>query len=173
MLKRKDGKLYRTKHHFVGGLIMAALVAAFTVGYLVDTDKTEVRIAAIVFFVVCGANSLRLAFAGIRATEKGIFVTNIFSSYRLEWSDVHKFRIGPWNIFPYVCLIDLRDGGTKHAFGIQERTNFPNGSAEQMADELNAELLQRRSSNEPSGNPEGLRDAGFGSGGFASSGPTG
>ena len=26
------------------------------------------------------------------------------------------------------------------AFGIQERTNFPNGSAEQMADELNQKL---------------------------------
>jgi hypothetical protein len=143
MLNR-EGSLYRTKHHFVGGLIMAIIVAACTVGYLIDTEKIEVRIAAIIFFIVCGANSLRFAFAGIRATAKGIYVTNIFSSYRLKWSDIHKFRIGSWNIFPYVCLIDLKDGGIKHAFGIQERTNFPNGSAEQMAEELNAELSQRR-----------------------------
>lgn len=144
MLSRK-GNLYRTKHHFIGGLIMAAVVATCSAGYLIQTEKLEVQIAAVVFLVTCGFSSLRLAFAGIRTTNEGIHVANIFSSYQLDWSDVHKFRIGPWNIFPYVCLIDLRDGGTKHAFGIQERTNFPNGSAEQMADRLNTELSQRTS----------------------------
>jgi hypothetical protein len=143
MLNRKDGKLYRTKHHFVGGLILAVIVAACAVGYLIDSEKAEVRIGATIFFVVCGANSLRLAFAGIHATNEGIHVANIVSSYRLRWSEVHKFRIGPWSIFPYICLIDLKNGRTKHAFGIQERTNFPDGSAERMAEELNAELVQR------------------------------
>jgi hypothetical protein len=135
--------MYRTKHQFVGGVILATVVAACTVGYLIDTEKAEVRVAAIVFFVFCGGSSLRLAFAGIRATDQGIYVKNILSNHQFDWSDVHKFRIGPWSVFPYVCLIDLRDGRTKHAFGIQERTNFPNGSAEQMAEQLNAELVER------------------------------
>lgn len=46
-------------------------------------------------------------------------------------------------LLPYVCLIHLRDGSRKQATGIQERTNFPSGSAESLAEELNAELARR------------------------------
>jgi hypothetical protein len=143
MLSRKGRHLYQTKHHFVLGLILAGIVAVCTAGYLIQTEKDTVRVAAVVFFVICGSYSLRLAFAGIRANDEDIYVKNMLSGYRLKWNDIHKFRIGPWNIFPYVCLIDLKNGRTKHAFGIQERSNFPNGSAERMAEELNARLAQR------------------------------
>jgi hypothetical protein len=67
----------------------------------------------------------------------------VFSTFELPWQKIERFEIGESGLLPKVCVIHLEDGDEKRAMGIQERTNFPNGSAEAMADELNAELAMR------------------------------
>lgn len=89
--------------------------------------------------VVC----LRLAFARIESSERGIHVANVFTSFNLTWEQIDRFSIGRWTLLPYVCLIRLRDGTVQHATGIEENTNFANGSAEEIVDELNDELARR------------------------------
>lgn len=143
MLKLNWTGIYRTKSQFVIGIVLAVFTAIVAIGQIIEFETVAGRVAAAIFLVGGIFVSVRLALAGVRTTDSGIKVVNMFSSYDLSWGDIAHFRIGPKGLFPYVCLIDLRDGGTKHAFGIQERTNFPNGSAERMADELNAELAQR------------------------------
>jgi len=51
------------------------------------------------------------------------------------------------------CLINLRDGRCAHAFGLQESTNFANGSAQKMVDELMEELARKRSQAMPGVDP--------------------
>jgi hypothetical protein len=48
-----------------------------------------------------------------------------------------------------VCLIRLKGGETRRAVSIQERTNFPNGSAEVIVEELNRELAKRGDAKHP------------------------
>lgn len=68
---------------------------------------------------------------------------NIFSRFKLGWTDIERFEIGRWGVFPYVGLIHLCSGEAKHVIGIQERTNFPDGSGEEMVNELNSEVRKR------------------------------
>lgn len=134
---KTPNQIYRTQSHFVIGLVAAAFTTIVSIGYMFETEKDEVLVAAAIFLISVGFVSLRFAFAGIRATSDGIRVSNIFSSFDLTWNEVRRFHVGRSGIFPYVCLIELKDGSTRRAFGIQERTNFPDGSAEKMASELN------------------------------------
>lgn len=101
-------------------------------------------------------------------SEQGIRVINVFSTTDFSWGEIRGFEIGRSGLFPLVCLIRIDDGSTKHAFGIQERTNFPNGSAERVTEELNAELA-RRSGKTLDGWTHSA-DSGFGSGGSPSCG---
>jgi hypothetical protein len=93
----------------------------------------------IAILAICG----RMANARLMVTDAGVRISNIFSSTELRWEEIERFEIGRWQIFPYVCLIRRRTGEVKHAFAIQERTNFPDGSGERMAEQMNGELHQR------------------------------
>ncbi|MDX6636190.1 MAG: hypothetical protein QOF06_2393 [Solirubrobacterales bacterium] len=136
-------RVYRPKENVV-----------FAAGYLVfllflfvgqwGTQMSPVGRSAVIALLGFGALVFfRFGVAGIRASERGVRVINLFSTYELEWREIERFRIGGWKIYPYICLIDLVDGTTRVAFGIQERTNFANGSAQRMADELNEERRAR------------------------------
>lgn len=97
-----------------------------------------------VFVLIAGNWSFwRLARAGIVASGEGIYVANFASSFNLRWEEIERFDIGRWSFLPYVCLIHLRDGEVRHAFGIEESTQRPNGSAEEIIEELNNELARR------------------------------
>jgi hypothetical protein len=101
-------------------------------------------LVAILLGLGCTFGFLRLALARISTSEQGIRVTNIFSSFELTWNEIDRFSIGKWQLLPYVCLIHLSNGGVRHATGIEENTNFANGSADEIVRELNEELASRR-----------------------------
>lgn len=124
-------------------IIIAAIgviSGAVAIGMMLEARHVDVLSADAVFLVVIVAICARAARSGITTSEAGVRVMNVFSTIDLSWSEIRRFDVGRSGIFPLVCLIHLNDGGVMRAFGIQERTNFPNGSAEQMADELNQEL---------------------------------
>jgi hypothetical protein len=97
----------------------------------------------IVFSVVFSAVGGRLAWSAIFTSPRGIHVANFMSSFDLRWEEIERFAIGRWKLLPYVCLIHLKNGKVKHAFGIEESTQRPDGSADEMAEELNHELIAR------------------------------
>ena len=128
-------------------------------GLLILDEGIRSRTAISLLFAIllgcgCSVVFLRLALARIAASEQGIRVTNIFSSVELTWDEISYFSIGRWQLLPYVCLIHLNNGGLCHATGIEENTNFANGSAEEIVRELNEELARRR--------PDGFEPDGHG-----------
>jgi hypothetical protein len=136
----QSARTYRSKDNVVVGAGMFVLGLFFTIGYLQDSMEPAFRaIWALVLAYWLGVG-FRLTRTGVRSSDRGVRVVNVFSSFDLRWEEISGFRIGRWKLLPCACLIDLKGGGTKVAFGIQEKTNFPNGSAERTAEMLNAEL---------------------------------
>jgi hypothetical protein len=132
--------VYRSSEQAIVAGIIGVIGCGVAVGMLLEAKKMAGFVFVVVYFAVLLPIIVRLALARVTASEGGVYVANVFSSRKLPWTDIEKFEIGRWKIFPYVCLIRLRDGRIEHAFGIQERTNFSDGSGKKLAGELNAEL---------------------------------
>jgi hypothetical protein len=139
-------KTYRSKNQVVAGWLFIGIGLVFLPGYLMDGMEPAFRVLWGLFLAYLLLVGIRFTRAGIEASERGVHVANVFSSFDLRWDEIAGFRVGQWKLLPSVCRIELRDGGARVAFGIQERTNFPSGSAERMARELNAELEARSGS---------------------------
>ena len=82
----------------------------------------------------------------LEAWPTEIRVVNFFGSFVVGWEEVERFEIGRSGNLGAVLLIELRNGETRHAFGIQElhlevvRRRFP---AHAVAEDLNRELAVR------------------------------
>jgi hypothetical protein len=135
---------YRSRSQSITIFGTVIVGGAVVIGMMLESRHVEVFIANVVFLAVLVAIGVRAARAGVVMSETGIRVMNVFSTVDLSWREIERFDVGRSGLFPLVCLIHLSDGSVLRTFGVQERTNFPNGSAEQMAEELNAELSQRR-----------------------------
>jgi Bacterial PH domain len=75
----------------------------------------------------------------------GIVIRNLFSTRRLGWQEIARFRIGRWKLLSAVCVIELKDGTSTHAYAIQ----VPNVSRgrpvtreSRIIDALNARLAK-------------------------------
>jgi hypothetical protein len=132
--------VYRSSEQAIMGGIIGVIGSGVAIGMLLESKKTSGFVFVAVYFAVLLPIIVRFALSRVTASESGVHVANVFSSRKFLWEDIERFEIGSWGIFPYVCLIRLRNGRAEHAFGIQERTNFSDGSAKKMAGELNAEL---------------------------------
>jgi hypothetical protein len=139
-------KTFRSRSQLVGGVGTAVVGLGLGVGSAISARGPGFAVAWVLTGVLCAVMGLRLASARVCIDEAAVHVHNFFSSFDLKWDDVQKFEMGRWGAFPSVCLIRLRAGRSEHAFGLQESTNFPNGSAQSMVDQLNDELAGRRSS---------------------------
>ncbi len=138
-------KTFRSKGQLIGGIAIAVIGGGVGVGS-VFSARSPVFAAMWAFTgLLCVVMGAKLASARIRVNGGGIHVVNIFRSFELDWSEIESFEMGRWSAFPSVCLINLSDGRYAHAFGLQESTNFANGSAQRMVDELMEELARRRS----------------------------
>lgn len=137
------GGVYRSQAQIIGGLLIGLFGTLLGVGLLLEAQRPRGVILAVAYLiaviVICG----RLANARLVVSENGVRISNVFSNTELQWGEIERFEIGRWQLFPYVCLVRLKSGEVKHAFAIQERTNFPDGSGERMAEQMNAELRQR------------------------------
>jgi hypothetical protein len=118
--------------------------AGIAIGTALSARHLETQVAAAIFFIFYVPFTIRLAMAAIFSSDQGVRVVNVFSTFELHWSEIDHFDIGQSGILPAVCRIHLRSGDRKHAFGIQESTNFPNGSAQALVDQLSAELISQR-----------------------------
>lgn len=141
--KQNNVDVYQSRTQRIGGAITGVVGALFGVSMLLDSQRTGGRIFAALFLVTYVPICIRFARSRLEAFPDRVFIANVFSNRSLPWSEIERFEMGRWTIFPSVLLIRLRDGGVKHAFGIQERTNYSDESSERMADELNAKLAKR------------------------------
>jgi hypothetical protein len=102
-------------------------------------DSVAIVLLAAVYGVVGTIICCRLMWSGVFVVQDGIHVANVFSSYDVPWNDIERLEIGRWRINRQTCLVHTRDGKARPANGLQESTNFPNGSAKEMIEELNQE----------------------------------
>lgn len=139
------GKIYRSRGQ----------VIAFLVGLVVfDFIAVSAAVArGAPYSILYGVIAIGLSVAMLRgmvtrleARSTGIRVVNYFSSFVVGWKEIERFEIGRSGNLGAVLLIKLRNGETRHAFGIQElrlevvRRRYP---AQAVADELNRELALR------------------------------
>jgi hypothetical protein len=142
---KSDGcGVYRTRSQLIGGIVIIAVANLIALEkVLSNLDHPPTIYIGILFSVIFSTVGGRLAWSAVFTSPDGIHVANFVSSFDLRWEEIEKFDIGRWKLLPYVCLIHTKNGDVKHAFGIEESTQRPNGSAEEMAEELNRELAKR------------------------------
>ena len=139
----KPEREYYSRHQAIAGIFITAFYCLLFLSGVFAAKYLGVKIFAALSTIGMGTVGYRLIRARIEVFERGIRVHNVFTTFELPWQEIARFGMGRSGLLPYVCLIHLRDGGRKHASGIQERTNFPSGSGKALADELNAELAKR------------------------------
>jgi hypothetical protein len=134
--------VYRSREQAILGGIIGVIGCGVAIGMLLESKKTAGVVFVAMYFAVLLPIIVRFALSRVTASDSGVHVVNVFSSRKILWREIENFEIGRWSIFPYVCLIRLCNGQVEHAFGIQERTNFSDGSGKKLTGELNAELLR-------------------------------
>ncbi len=139
----RPSRRFYSRSQVVAVEITGAIFLFIFVSGLLASDTIGIRIFILVVILGMGVVAVRIIRSGVEAFDRSVRVKNVFSTYELSWREIDRFEVGQSGLLPMVCLIHLKDGSKKHAFGIQERTNFPDGSAEAMVDELNAELARR------------------------------
>ena len=146
MLGNKDNAtVYQSRTQRIGGAVTGVIGGLLGVSMLLEAERPGGRVFAALFLVIYVPICIRFARSRLVARRDDVFIANVFSNRSLAWDDIERFEMGRWTIFPYVCLVQMRSGDIEHAFGIQERTNFSDGSAERIAEELNEELGRRSS----------------------------
>jgi PH (Pleckstrin Homology) domain-containing protein len=143
LAKRVTGTIYQSRIQRIGGAVTGVVGAVFGVSMILESQRTEGRIFAVLFLFTYVPICIRFARSRVEARPDGVFIANVFSNRSLRWDEIEGFEMGRWMLYPSVLLVRLRDGGVRHAFGIQERTNYPDESAGGMEEELNAELARR------------------------------
>jgi hypothetical protein len=133
-------RVYRSKEQAILSAIIGMIGLGAAIGLLIESKKAAGAIFTVLYFVVSLPIIFRFACSHISTSENGVHVVNVLSGSKIRWEEIETFSIGRWTLLPYVCLIHLRNGEAKHAVGIQERTNFADGSGEKLVGELNAEL---------------------------------
>jgi Bacterial PH domain len=102
--------------------------------------------AALILGLACVAVAIR---AALLAGDDGITIRNPFGrTLRIPWTEIAGFTIGRYKLLGAVCLVELHDGSTVHAWAIQipRASRKPAASREaMMIEELNRLLASRRS----------------------------
>jgi Bacterial PH domain len=92
--------------------------------------------------------------AAVWVSPDGIRIRNTLSTTKIPWTEIRGFRIGRHGLLGAVCIVDLDDGSSTHAFAIQvphTAINRPDAKARKAVDELNQILEQHRA--RPAGAP--------------------
>jgi len=135
---------YKTRSQATVVALVGAGFCILMVGMIVSAKHAETIVFAGLCLAVTVPIGLRTVFSELAVYDHGIKVRNPFSSFELGWDEIDDFDIGRARFLPMVCVIRLKGDGKRHATAIQERTNFPDGSAQAVVDALNAELATRR-----------------------------
>jgi len=142
---------YRSKEQVV--VIVAFAVAVLIVGIATAHQAASgaqeiVQILATV--LVAAAAAVLPLRSGLSISEGGVVIRNLFSTRVVPWSEIAGFRIGRYKLLGAVCLVDLKEGSSEHAWAIQipNRASRSNETKEQrMIAQLNERLnaVQHRS----------------------------
>jgi hypothetical protein len=159
---RNTRRVYRSRSSLIAGAVWLVIANVFAVGTIAqDPSSSSLVLVAALYGLVATAICCRLMWSGIFVLDDGIHVANIFTSFDADWDEIERIEIGRWKIARQTCLVHTRDGRVRPALGIQESTNFPNGSAERLIQELNQERetqpMKRRSAGFPDGMDSGVR----------------
>lgn len=137
----RSDRVYRSRSNVGAGVIWIALSNILAIGVIVrEPNNLLLVVLAGVYSVVATIFFVRLIWAGIFVLEGRVHVANILSSFDVDPSEIDGIEIARWKLIPRTCVIRTHDGQVRPAFGLQESTNFPNGSAERLIDELRQEL---------------------------------
>jgi Bacterial PH domain len=110
----------RSRSQLVGGVGLGIVFLALgLIGASQATYTTGKIGEAVVAIVVAGAMIALVLRAAVVVREDAVEIRNPFGTRRIPWSDVVRFRIGHYRLLSAVCIVDLRDGSTQHAFAIQ------------------------------------------------------
>jgi hypothetical protein len=100
----------------------------------------------VVYILLALASFGWMAWAALRpvliADASGVMVRNLYGNQHLSWGEIAGFRIGRYKLLGAVCLIDLRDGSSRHAFAIQV-PNIARGHSETRESRMVADLNTR------------------------------
>lgn len=149
---RSANRVYRGRNTLLSGVACLIIVNMLAMGTIIQAaDSPPLVLFAVAYGVVGTIICFRLMWSGVFVMQNGIHVANIFSSYDVPWDDIERLDIGRWKINRQTCLVHTRDGKIRPANGLQESTNFPNGSAKTMVKELDQERsVQSMGSKSPS-----------------------
>jgi hypothetical protein len=122
MIASEARRVYRSKEQGVVIVIIALSASTAIVAPWFATPRHSWvgRAASIVFAGAFAFFSLfRCARAGVFIEEKGIRILNPLSSARLPWTEIERFSIEPYGVFPQMGQAELSKGETVHIWGIQ------------------------------------------------------
>jgi hypothetical protein len=103
---------------------------------------------AVFMFVLAACEIVIFARAALVTSDAGIRIRNPLSTVVIGWDEVDGFRIGRRGVLSAVCIVDLTDGSSRSAFGIQvPRARATARSKEQqIIDQLNELVASHRNS---------------------------
>jgi hypothetical protein len=134
---------YQSKVQMVAGGVATMIFFFIGLSGVIAGSSIMEKIGSGVFGFLASLCMYRYAQSNMTAEETGISVNNPWSRFQLDWEDIARFEIGRWKLSSAICLIHEVGGRVRPAVGIVESSNFPNGSAKCMVDELNKELANR------------------------------
>jgi hypothetical protein len=145
----EDGQRFRSRSQTWTFLVMGAFFGLLWGSQAFRSSVSPDAGAKAAFLTLAVATASTMIWCGLRpaliADESGVVVRNLISTERLAWSDIARFRIGRFKLLRAVCVIDLKDASSTHAFAIQVH-NVVRGREvtreSRMMDDLNARLAQ-------------------------------
>ena len=69
--------------------------------------------------LIAGAAAVLRLRSGPWVNEGGVEIRNLLATRVVLWSEIVGFRIGRYKMLGAVCVVDLKDGSSEHAWAIQ------------------------------------------------------
>jgi hypothetical protein len=140
--------VWRSKRQRAAGMALGIFFAFIGVGqFSRPAANGGGTVVAIIALVVGGTLIVIFARAAMVTSDDGVRIRNQLSTVVIPWRDVTGFRIGRHGLKPAVCIVDLTDGSSKYAFGIQEpqwRRAGSQSAERRMIDLLNEMVVTHR-----------------------------
>lgn len=139
----KGGRVrFRSRGQFYALLACAPLFTALGLIGATQASYTAGKIVEAFVAVILGGV---LVFVAVRAAllvgDEGITIRNpLGRTVHISWTEIAGFKIGRYKLLGRVCLVELRDGSTVHAWAIQVPNASRNSAATReakMIEELN------------------------------------
>jgi hypothetical protein len=128
-------------------LIVGAGSGAFVIvvgllGASAEPSTTVAIVVAVGAVVLGGWTVATYLRTRVIVTDSGVRIVNLVRSVEIPWSRIAGFRIGRHRLLSAVCIVDLTDGTSRHAFAIQ-RSQIRRPPGQSKEDRMIALLNER------------------------------